>query len=757
MSNLQPVPADQLCHVCDPAQFSFQTTDELEDLDEIIGQERAIEAIQFGIGIQSQGYNLFALGPSGTGKRTTIRRFLDQRAAAEPTPDDWCYINNFEQPHRPRALRLPAGRGTVLRDDMKLLIDELRTAIPAAFGSEDYRTRRQEVEEEFKEQQEDAFKEVQRQAQERNIRLIRTPAGLAFVPIRDDEILGPDEFQKLPDEERERIEQDIADLQAQLQATVPKVREWERKAREKVKELDREVALFAVGARIEELRRKFSEFPAVVDYLNAVQEDVIDSVDEFRNTEESPQQFMGVAVPRSITESALLRRYQVNVLIDHSKSEGAPVVYEDNPTYLNLIGNIEHVAHMGALMTDFTLIKPGALHRANGGYLIIDARELLSQPYSWQGIKRALRSQEIKIESLGQALSLVTTVSLDPEPIPLDVKIVLIGERQLYYLLYQFDPDFSELFKAAADFNVDIPRTPESSHLYARLIATMARKDDLRPLDRSAVARILSHSARMAGDAEKMSIHLLTMSDLLRETDYWASINGNGAVTADDVQRAIDAQIHRADRVRERMQEEILRGTIFIDTTGAHVGQVNALSVISLGEFSFGRPSRITARVRVGKGQVADIEREVELGGPLHSKGVLILTSFLGARYAAERPFSLSASLVFEQSYGGVDGDSASLAELCALLSALANVPIRQSWAMTGSVNQFGRAQPIGGVNQKIEGFFDVCLARGLTGEQGVIIPMANVKHLMLREDVVEAARAGKFHIYAVQSVDEAM
>ncbi|MCJ7738504.1 MAG: AAA family ATPase, partial [Anaerolineae bacterium] len=682
---------------------------------------------------------------------------LDAQSSAEPTPDDWCYVNNFEQSHKPCTLRLPPGWGTALRDDMRLLIEELWTAIPAAFNSEDYRTRRQETEEEFKEKQEETFKDIQKQAQERNIRLIRTPAGLAFVPLQEDEIISPDEFQKLPEEERLRIEGEITELQQKLQATVPQVRDWERKLRKKVKDLDRQVALFAVGTRIEALREKYSDFSKVLEHLNDVQEDVIESVDEFRQTDDSPRQFMGVPVPRSITESALLRRYRVNVLIDHSKTEGAPVIYEDHPTYNNLIGHVEHVAQMGALMTDFDLIKPGALHRANGGYLILDARELLTQPYAWDGLKRTLRAHEVKITSLGQTLSLVSTVSLDPMPIPLSVKIVLIGERFLYYLLYQRDPDFGELFKIAADFNMDLDRSNENNARYARLIATIARREGLRPLDRGAVARILSHSARITGDAQKLSLHLLSISDLLRETNHWAGVNGNGIVTAQDVQRAIDAQVYRVDRVKERMQEQILRGTIFIDTEGAKVGQINGLSVISMGNFAFGRPSRITARVRAGKGKVADIEREVELGGPLHSKGVLILTSFLGARFAADRPFSLSASLVFEQSYGGVDGDSASLAELCALLSALSGVPIRQSFAMTGSVNQFGQAQPIGGVNEKIEGFFDVCKARGLTGEQSVIIPQSNVQHLMLRPDVSEAAAAGQFHIYAANTVDEAI
>jgi len=756
MTTVEPLPAQQLRQRCDPSQFEFETTAELEDLNEIVGQERAVDAILFGIGIRRKGYNLFALGPSGTGKRTTTSQFLDQQASAEPIPSDWCYVNNFEQSYKPRALRLPPGQGTVLRKDMEQLIEELRTAIPAAFESEDYRTRKQAAEEEFKEQQEKAFTAIQQQAKEHSIALLRTPVGLAFAPLREGEVINPDEFQKLPEEERKRFEEHISQLQEQLQETVHQVRQWERKAREQVKELDRQVTMFAVGHRIDELREKHAELPDVVDYLNAVQQDVVENVDEFRKSEETPQ-IMGVPLPRSLAGPPLFRRYQVNVLVDHSQSKGAPVIYEDHPTYNNLIGRIEHLAQMGALMTDFNLIKPGALHRANGGYLILDARQLLLQPYAWDGLKRALRSRELNIEPLGQVLSLVSTVSLKPEPIPLDIKVVMVGERLLYYLLCQFDPDFGELFKVEADFNEEMARTSENNLLYARLIGTMARNEKLRPFNPGAVAQVIERSARVAGDAKKLSVHLLSIADLLREADYWAGVAGNGVVTAADVQRAIDAQIHRADRLRERMREQIQRGTILIDTSGERVGQVNGLSVLTLGHFAFGQPSRITARVRLGKGEVIDIEREVELGGPIHSKGVLILSSFLGARYAAERPLSLSASLVFEQSYGGVEGDSASMAELCALLSALAKVPIKQSWAMTGSVNQHGEAQPIGGVNEKIEGFFDVCQARGLTGEQGVIIPASNVQHLMLRQDVVEAVESGQFHVYPVRTVDQAI
>ncbi len=755
MAAVRELGPEALCRRCDPEQFPFETTDDIEDLHEIIGQPRAVEAVQFGIGMEREGYNIFALGPAGTGKYTLVRQALEQRAATEPVPFDWCYVNNFAQPYRPRVLRLPPGTGVKLRRDMEQLVEEVRTALSSAFESEEYRTRRQVIEEEFKERQEQAFNELRQRAQERGLALLRTPVGLVFAPLRDGEVLPPEEFQKLPEEERKRLEAEVEVMQEELQKIIHQMPRWEREMREKVRELDREITNFAVGHLIDELRKKYEELPDVVEYLNAVQQDVIENVRDFLRPEEPRQGAPIGPVPHLMTGPPTLRRYQVNVLVDHSESKGAPVIYEDNPTYQNLVGRVEHMAQMGALVTDFTLIKPGALHRANGGYLILDARKVLLQPYAWEALKRVLQSRQIRIESLGEMLSLVSTVSLEPEPIPLDVKVALLGDRLLYYLLSSLDPDFGELFKVAADFNEEFDRSDENQMLYARLIATLARKEGLRPFDRGAVARVIEHSSRLAGDAEKLSTRMRNICDLLREADYWAGRSGNGAVTAQDVQRAIDAQIYRSDRVREKLQEEILRGTILIDTEGERVGQVNGLSVIQLGNFAFGRPSRITARVRMGRGEVIDIEREVELGGPIHSKGVLILSGFLGARYAAERPLSLSASLVFEQSYSGVEGDSASLAELYALLSAIAEVPIKQSLAVTGSVNQHGQIQAIGGVNEKIEGFFDVCKRRGLTGEQGVLIPVSNVKHLMLRSDVVEAVAAGQFHIYPIETVDQ--
>jgi len=756
MTAIKALDAAALCAHRDPKHLTFETTAELADLADVVGQPRATDAIRFGIGIRRDGYNLFVLGAPGTGRHTVARQFLERQAATESVPSDWCYVNNFEQPHKPRALRLPAGQGVQLRDDMDQLMQDLRSAIPAAFESEEYRTRRQELEQELKERQEQAFEELRKEAESRHIALIRTPSGMAFAPTRKGEVLNPEEFQKLSEAEQKRIEAVVSTLEEQLARIIHQFPQWRREGQQRIRGLDRDVTMSAVGHLIDELRKKYAPLAEVVRYLDEVREAVIENSDDFRRAEEGGEMtLLGIPIPRSLTGSATLRRFQVNVLIDHSATRGAPVIYEDSPSYQALIGRVEHLAQMGALVTDFTLIKPGALLRANGGYLILDVRKVLMQPYAWEGLKRVLSSREVRVESLGQALSLVSTVSLEPEPIPLDVKVVLVGERLLYYLLYHYDPDFSELFKVAADFEDNMARSEDNDMLYARLVGTLARREGLLALDRQACARVIEHGARLAADAEKLSIRLRDISDLLREADYWARQAKRGVVTAEDVQRALDAKVYRSDRVRERIQEEIHRGTLLIDTSGERAGQVNGLSVVMLGDFMFGHPNRITAQARLGKGEVLDIQREVELGGPIHSKGVMILAGFLGARYAPGRPLSLSASLAFEQTYGEVEGDSASSAELYALLSALAEAPIKQSLAVTGSVNQHGGIQAIGGVNEKIEGFFDVCRARGLTGDQGVLIPAANVKHLMLRHDVVEACAEGKFHVYPVRTVDE--
>ena len=746
----------QLRRRCDLSTAGFATTDDLQEPDGILAQARAVEAIRFGIGMRSDGYNLFAMGPDGHGRHTTVRNLLAERAAREALPCDWCYVFNFETPHRPTRLDLPAGRALQFRQDLQRLVEDLQAGIPAAFETDEYRTRRQEIETEFSERQEQGISAVGEKARSGGIALLRTPSGFAFAPLLKDGVMEPDKFRALPAEEQKRIESAIATLQAELEKVIEDVPKWRREAQRKLRELNRQVTRSAVASLLEELRTEWGELPQVRQYLARVQEDVLDHAEHFRQPKEGEQPTLfGIPMPRAEAGESPLRRYQVNVLVEHSKSQGAPVVYEDNPNYGNLIGRVEHIAQMGTLLTDFTLIKAGALHRANGGYLVLDALKLLMQPFSWDMLKRALRSREIRAESPAQAYSLISTVSLEPEPIPLDVKVVLVGERYLYYLMHAYDPEFRELFKVPSDFEEDTERGQSTELAHARVIATLARREKFRPLERAAVERVIEHQAREAGDAERLSLHLRGLVDLLRETDFWAADAGRAVVTTAHVTRALQAREDRLDRVRDRMLQEMLRGTLLVSSAGERVGQVNGLAVMQLGGFAFGMPNRITARVRLGGGKVLDIERETEMGGPIHSKGVLILSGFLAGRYAVRHPLSLAASLVFEQSYSGVEGDSASSAELYALLSALAEAPLAQSLAVTGSVNQHGDVQAIGGVNEKIEGFFDLCSARGLEGSQGVVIPASNVKHLMLQDRVIDAVKTGKFHLYAVETIDQ--
>ena len=750
MTHNIPLSVESLYRHCDCKQLDFNTTLELPDLTGMLGQERALEALEFGIGIRQPGYNLYVLGPSGSGKHTIVEQHLRERARSEETPADCCYVNNFKYPHRPWLIQLAPGRGIVLRQDMQQLIEDLRSAIPTAFETDEYHARLTEIEDQLKQHVELSFLDLGKDAEQHDVTLLRTPHGFAFAPVKDGEVLNPKEYRRLSEKEQNRIEEVTAVLEEKLNNILRQQSQWQREAKQEVKALNREIALFAAGHLIDDLKYSYQDNQRLQQYLDAVLEDVIEHLDEFRSEDESPG-LLG------LTEKPSFRRYEVNVLVDNSETTGAPVIYTDNPFYQNLLGRVEHKAHMGTLTTDFTLIKAGALHLANGGYLILDTVKLLQQPFAWEGLKRALASHELCIQSLADQYSMISTVSLEPEATPLNIKLVLVGERLLYYLLHEYDPEFAELFKVAADFEDHLNFNDTNIKLFAQLIATISRREKLLPFDRTAVARVIEHSARLVEDSQKLTTHLRSIADLLREADYWAKKSKQQLITHEHVQQAIDKQIHRANRIQQRMYEEIHRGTILIDTQGEKVAQVNGLSVIELGEHSFGQPTRITATARLGEGDVVDIEREVELGGPIHSKGVFILANFLGARYAGNQPLSLHASLVFEQTYGGIEGDSASMAELCALLSALADVPIKQSLAITGSVNQLGESQAIGGANEKIEGFYDVCHAMGMNSQQGVLIPTANVQHLMLREDVREAARQGQFHVYAYAHVDQAI
>ena len=752
-TSTSPLPVEELGHRCDARQFAFATTDELEDLGVIPGQERAIEAIELAVGIEREGYNLFVMGPAGCGRHTLVRQRIQARAEGAPRPSDWVYVNNFTRPHSPLAIELPPGGGRGLSTDMARLVEELRSNIPAVFEGNEYRSKADSIDAEFKQRHEKAFSALGDDAIALGVALLRTPAGFSFAPVKDGEVMGADEFAKLPDADQQSVKAAIETLQTRLERLIRDTMRWRQERNERVRELNREMTLFAVGHLVDELKQRYADQPRAVAYLDEVQRDVIENADDFRKPDEEPSPIARLMRQ----EEPSLQRYQVNVLVDHGAPDGSPVVYADHPTLQNLVGRIDHISRLGTLVTDFNLIKPGALHRANGGYLLVDAIKLLTQPFAWEGLKRALLRHQVRIESPGEAYGLVNTLSLEPEPIPLKVKVVLVGERQLFYLLQAYDPDFGRLFRVAADFEEHLERTPETSLLFARFIATRARGDKLLPLEREAVARVIDFGSRVAGDTRKITANRERMAELLHEADHRARQAGSTAIGADAVLGAIDAQRHRAGRLRAQVQEAILRGKVLIATAGAAVGQVNGLSVFDLGDFAFAEPVRITATTRLGEGQVIDIQREVELGGAIHSKGVMILSAFLAARFSSNLPHALAASLVFEQTYGHIDGDSASLAELCALLSSLADVPIRQGYAVTGSINQLGEVQPIGAVNEKIEGFFDICQARGLNGEQGVLIPASNVDHLMLRDEVLAAAAGGKFRVFAVRTADEAI
>ena len=746
-----PLPVERLYRRCEFPGQDFVTTDDLKPFDGLFGQTRAGEAMEFGLAMRHDGFNLFVMGPPGAGKQTLATRMVAEAAARGPVPPDRVYVNNFSQPHKPRAITLPAGQGRGLQADMRHLIEDLLSAIPAIFESDEYRARVDLIDNEFSEREATAFGTLGDEARAEQVALLRTPNGFGLAPMHGDEVIDPEAFEKLPEAERLKIGAAMERLHERLHKLIRQLPHWQREKRERMKALNREFSELAVEHQLGELREKYAGQPAVLDYLAALEQDLIENADDFRKPRE------GNAAVANLELTAAFRRYQVNVLVDHAETRGAPVVAPDQPGYANLMGRIEHIERLGTLITDFTLLKPGALHQANGGYLLLDARKLLMQPYAWEGLKRALRARQVRMESLGQMLSLVSTVSLEPEPIPLDVKVVLMGERHLYYLLYEYDPDFAELFKVAADFEDAFERDVANEQYYARLIATQARQAGLRPFERAACARLVEQAAREAEDAEKLSANMQSLVSLMREADFQAQRAGRGTVSANQVQAAVAARRRRGGRLRERYQEEILRGTLRIDTESSRVGQVNGLAVVELGEDRFAHPVRITATVRLGEGEVVDIQREVELAGAIHSKGVLTLSAFLATRYASGLPLSLSATLSFEQTYGEVEGDSASIAELCALLSAIGDIPLRQDVAVTGSVDLYGEMQAIGGVNEKIEGFFDLCQARGLTGRQGVVIPEANVKYLMLRGDVVEACANGRFQVWSAASIDDAV
>lgn len=744
---------EQLRWTCDPGQFDFATTDELPELEGTLGQARALTSIDFGLDIRESGFNLFLAGEPGTGRTSTIKNILKKKARTESTPSDWVYVNNFKTPDLPIALALPAGMGTELAKDMSELITAVRSIIPKALDSKEYETNKSTIIEAYQEKNNELFGKLEAEAKERGFALQRTVSGLVMVPQKEDRNYTQDEYEALSDSEKEKLEEVGQELTEKLNDVLRQVRDNEKLTKDSLSQLDRDLGNSSVGHHIDPLREKYGDNPKVVEYLNAVQEDIIANLEDFKPQQPVQSPIPGLKFPR---QEPSFERYEVNIFVDNHDALGAPVVFETNPTYSNLFGRIEHVMQMGGTATtNFTLIKPGAIHKANGGYLIVDAREVLVNPFSWESLKRCIRSAEIKIEDPLEQYRFITIATMKPESMPLQAKIIMIGSPWIYYLLYHLEPDYRKFFKVKVDFDSRIARTPEVLKDYALFVSTHCKNEKLLPFDRSGVAGLIEYSARLVEDQEKLSSQFMEIADLIREASYWAGKDGGGPVTHAHVANAIEQKVYRSNRIEERMQELFDEGTILVDVAGEVPGQINGLSVISLADHTFGRPSRVTARVYLGRAGMVNIEREVKLSGPIHDKGVLILTGYLGGKFAHDKPLSFSASICFEQNYEGVEGDSASSTELYCLLSAFSGVPIRQGIAVTGSVNQHGMIQPIGGVNFKIEGFYAVCKAKGLTGEQGVIIPKSNERHLMLDDEVVQAVRDGKFHIWSVETIDQ--
>jgi lon-related putative ATP-dependent protease len=746
-----PLSSDRLYRVTDRNILDFATTAEIAQLPGLIHQARAREAIGFGTCISQPGFNIFAVGDTAGRVRDSVRLMLDEAALGQPGPPDWVYVYNFADPQRPKALSLPAGRAPALQEMVHDLIDELKVALPAVFESEDYQKQRGAVEQAIQARGQAAFAALNDKAQAQNIAILRTPAGFTMAPIRDGKIVPPEDFNAWTRDEQLAVQQSIEALEKDLEDTLRTMPRLEKERRDAVLALERETARSAIEHPLDTLTTAFADLPDVLAHIDEITKDLLENVHIFAAPQEA------AADPMALTRlSGALERFEVNVMVTqlHHGSD-APVVEELNPTLANLVGRVEYLQMQGALVTNFRLIKAGALHRANGGTLLLDVRALLTEPYSWPALKRALTRREIVIEDVTRFVGLTATVSLEPDPIPLNVKVVLFGDRMLYYMLSAADPDLSRHFKVLADFDDEFERTHENEMMLARMIGGMAQQEGLKPLDRDAVARVIEHAARLADDQQRLTLRVELIRDLLTEVSHWAGVAGRKVATKDDVEHAIDQQIVRVSRIRELGKSMILRDIALIETKGTQIGQVNGLSVMARGGYAFGKPTRITCSVRPGAGRIIDIEREVDLGGPTHSKGVLILSGYLTAHYGQEIPLSLNASLVFEQSYGGVDGDSASSTELYALLSALSQLPLRQDIAVTGSVNQLGVVQAIGGANEKIEGYFDICAARGLTGSQGVMIPASNAQHLMLRADVIAACKRGEFSIWPIETIDQ--
>ncbi|MFO7957185.1 MAG: ATP-binding protein [Candidatus Brocadiia bacterium] len=746
------LPVEKLRNRIDLSALDFETTADVEPLRGTIGQERALDALGLGLDMKMSGFNIYAAGPVGTGRNTTVRTMAERIAEEEPVPSDWCYVHNFEDSEDPKAIKLPPGKGREFRDDMDDFARDCHNAIQEAFEGEKFEQQRQSIRQELQQQRNELINELREKARELDHAIEVTPAGIAAVPLVDGEPVSQDEFEQLDEEKQEELQEKGQKVQELATETISEVRQLEQEGKEKVEELDQEVGLFAVGHLIQKLVEKYSDLPPVVEHLKAVKEDIIENIEVFKQSQQAEGPLAGL---QARMQQQVFNKYRVNVIIDNACSEGAPVVDERNPTFYNLFGQIEYRAQMGGMTTDFTMIRGGAVHKANGGYLVLQALDVLRNPFSWDGLKRVIRTGEIKIENAWERYHPTPAATLEPEPIPVDITVVLVGSPLLYHLLYMLDEDFRRLFKVKADFDVEMDLTDEHLEQYAAFISARCEEGELPPFDREAAARLIEHGVRLAEHQGRLSTQFLYVADVIAEAGHRAQVDGAERVAVEHVRGAIEGRRYRSRMLQDKVQRLIEEGQLIIDTDGAEPGQVNGLSVADLGDYRFGKPTRITSVTSVGRSGVVNIERESKLSGSIHDKGVLILTGYLARLFGQDKPLSLTARLCFEQSYAGVEGDSASCAELYALLSTLADLPLRQDIAVTGSVNQRGQVQPIGGVNEKIEGFFEVCRDAGLTGQQGVLIPARNLQNLMLNDEVMEAVEDGKFNVWAVDTVEE--
>lgn len=751
LAALQLTP-DQLTMPIDLQALGFATTDDLEAFRGILGQERAVEALQFGVAMHRPGYNVFVMGESGTGRFSYVTRYLKAEAKRQVTPQDSVFVNNFDEPREPKVLSLVPGSAAELIEDITSLVDNLLATFPAVFEHPAYQQKKSTIDRAFNQRYDRAIDSVERAALEKSIAIYRDAQNIAFTPMKEGKALDEADFSQLPEAEREQFHADISSLEEVLNEALSSLPQWKRESSNQLRELNEVTISDALEPLLAPLQEKYSGNQAICDYLHAMQQNllktVIDQLVEERALE---------ARPDAYKKQMLIEQYCPSLVVGHHSSGGAPVVHEPHPSYDNLFGRIEYSSEQGALVTSYRHIRPGALHRANGGYLVLEAEKLLSEPFVWEALKRSLHARQLKMESPWAELGRLTTVTLTPEVVPLDVKVVIIGSRQLYYTLQDLDPDFQEMFRVLVDFDEDLPRTPDSIEGMAQLLKTRTSEEGLAPLSAAAVARVLTYSARLAEHQQRLSARISDIFQLVAEADFLRQLAADPLTDLAHIERALQAKEMRTGRVSARIREDMLSGVILIDTAGAAVGKCNGLTVLEVGDSVFGVPARISATVYPGGSGIVDIEREVSLGQPIHSKGVMILTGFMGSRYAQQYPLEISASIALEQSYGYVDGDSASLGEVCALISGLSRTPLKQEFAITGSINQFGEVQAVGGVNEKIEGFFRLCEARGLTGQQGVIIPHANVPNLMLDNSVLEAVKAGQFAVYAVRHVDQAL